>query len=231
VSAALGLRTSVEERGGAARFVIDGAGPVAAEHLPHLGYLGLGDGRFATRWYPDAGETRRRHARFAAAVEPMVLQCARLAPAPWEDALLDALRRLDRSGLEWWLYGSAALAVRGLAVPPRDVDLHVNDAPVAGRLFDDLLVSPVERLDGWSARWVGRAFCGAVVEWLAEPHAALDDSRAPHEQGPYIADAIEVVEWRGHRVPVPPLDAQLRTCERRGLDERAALIRAALRAG
>jgi hypothetical protein len=229
MSAGFGLRTHVEERGGAARFVIDGADAVAAHALVHMGYLGLGDGRFATRWYPDAAEARRRHHRFAAAIGPMVRQCARLEPAPWAAALLEALGRLEGSGLAWWLYGSAALAVRGLAVDPGDVDLHVDDARAAGRLFDDVLVSPVERLDGWVAEWVGRAFCGAVVEWLAAPHAAVDDPAAPHEQGPYVASAIEVVRWRGHDVPVAPLDAQLRSCERRGLADRAVLVRAAMR--
>jgi hypothetical protein len=228
VSGPFALRTRVEERDGAARFVIEGADARAADRLPRLGYLPAGDGRFATRWFPDAADARRRHERFAAALEPMVLQSARLAPVPWEDALLEALGRLDGSGVRWWLYGSAALAVRGLAVAPGDVDLHVSDAHRAGRLFDDLLVTPVERLDGWVARWVGRAFCGAIVEWLAEPNAALDDPAAPHEQGPYVASAIEVVAWRGHRVPVPPLAAQLRTCERHGRRERAALIRAAM---
>jgi hypothetical protein len=95
-------------------------------------------------------------------------------------------------------------------------------------VFDDLLVTPVERMDGWVAAFTGRAFCGAIVEWLAGPHAALDDPAAPHEQGPFVADRIETVRWRGHDVPVPPLSASLRACERRGLTERAALIRAAL---
>jgi hypothetical protein len=127
----------------------------------------------------------------------------------------------------WWLHGSAALATRGIAVEPGDVDLHVGDPFAASRLFDDLLVTPVERLEGWAAAYVGRAFHGAIVEWLAAPHAALDDPADPHEQGPFVADRIKTVRWRGHDVPVPPLSAQLRSCERRGLSERAALIRAA----
>jgi hypothetical protein len=98
------------------------------------------------------------------------------------DALLETLRRLQRADFAWWLYSSAALAVRGLPVAPGDIDLHVDDPFAAARLFDDVLITPVERLDGWAAADVGRAFLrGAVVEWLAAPPAALDD---PHEQGP-----------------------------------------------
>jgi hypothetical protein len=217
------LATELEDRRDRVRFAIATADPVAAECLPHMGYLPIAPGRFATRWFP-AG-ARRLYDRFAASIGPMVRQRARLEPAPWEDALLAALARLD--GLAWWLYGSAALAVRGVAVAPGDVDLHVDDPFAAGRRFDDVLVTPVERLDGWAAAYVGRAFDGAVVEWLAAPHAELDDPDDPIEQGPFVAARIETVRWRGHDVFVPPLAVQLRACERRGLTDRARLVRAA----
>jgi hypothetical protein len=130
--------------------------------------------------------------------------------------------------LSWWLYGSAALAVRGLEIAPGDIDVNVGDAYLAGELFGDLLVTPVEELDRWVAKRIGRAFYGAIIEWSSEPHAELDDPCNPHEQGPYVADRIETVEWRGHRLRMPPLSAQLAVCERRGLTDRVALIRAAM---
>jgi hypothetical protein len=224
-----GLATELEDRGDRVRFAIATADPVAGECLPHVRYLATRPGRFATRWFPP--DARRLYERFAASSGPMVRQCARLERAPWEDALEEALRRLENAGFAWWLYGSAALAVRGIPVAPADIDLHVGDPFAAGRLFDDVLVTPVERLDGWAAAYVGRAFHGAVVEWLAEPHAGLDDPDDPHEHGPFVADRLETVRWRGHDVRVPPLTVQLRTSERRGLSERAALIRAALDTG
>ena len=154
---------------------------------------------------------------------------ARSRAVPWDIALLEFLARVEGSALTWWLYGSGALAARGLPIEPRDVDVHVDDAQLAGRLFDDLLVTPVERLDGWVARHVGRAFAGAVVEWLAGPWADLDDPAAPHEQGPFIESDLEEIDWRGHRIRVPPLSAQLRVCEKRGMTRRAQLIRSASR--
>jgi hypothetical protein len=86
----------------------------------------------------------------------------------------------------------------------------------------------VLELRGWVAKRTGRAFHGAIVEWISEPHAGGDDPASPREQGPLVADRLETVGWRGHRLPVPPLSAQLRTAERHRLDGRAALIRAAL---
>lgn len=81
---------------------------------------------------------------------------------------MEYLRRVEGSDVEWWLYGSAALAVRGIEIMPGDIDVNVDDASLAGELLDDVLVTPVEELDGWVARRVGRAFCGAIVEWLLD---------------------------------------------------------------
>lgn len=126
------------------------------------------------------------------------------------------MRRVEGAGVGWWLYGSAALAVRGLAVAPGDIDVHVDDAFALGRVLDDWLVTPVERMTGWVAAEHGRAFNGAVVEWIARPDPALDDRSAQREQGPLIASEIEVVRWRGHALRVPPLAASLRGRGRRG---------------
>ena len=78
------------------------------------------------------------------------------------------------------MYGSAALALRGVEVVPGDIDVNVSDAYRAGELFDDLMVTPVEELDGSVASRVGRAFCGAIIEWLSEPDAEIDDPGETH---------------------------------------------------
>jgi hypothetical protein len=210
------MHAAVEVDGERARFVIAGADEPARERLEQLGYSGC-----ATRWFGRDGT--RHFERFAASLQAMI------SPAGgWDRGLSEFLARVGGTRLRWWLYGSAALAVRGVPVEPHDVDLHVDDPHVAGRLLDDLLVTPVERLDGWVAAYTGRAFCGTIVEFLAEPHAALDDPAAPHEQGPLIESELERVRWRGHDILVPPLTAALRTAELRGLTDRAALIRASI---
>ena len=138
-------------------------------------------------------------------------------------------RRVEGTELRWWLYGSGALAVRGLDIEPGDIDINVNDSSLAERIFADLLITPVLEMQGWVAEHTGRAFHGAIVEWLSNPHAENDDASAPHEQGPFVADQLETVQWHGHRIYVPPLSAQLRTCELRGLSKRVDLIRSAIR--
>jgi hypothetical protein len=46
--------------------------------------------------------------------------------------------------------------------------------------------------------------------------------------GPVAESRLERVDWHGHSIRVPPLDLQLRVSERRGLMDRAALIRRAI---
>lgn len=220
------LPAEIEREGDRARFVVMTSDRLYQERLEHLGYPAVRDARFATVWFPWSPSVSAYYERFAASIEGIVLQSARLIPVPWEDALLTFITRARGSDLRWWLYGSAALAVRGFDVEPGDIDINVSDATLAGRIFNDLMVTPTLEMEGWAARRTGRAFDKAIIEWLSEPHPELDDPGAPHEQGPYIASQLETVEWRGHLVHVPPVDAQLRVCEARGLQERADLIRA-----
>ena len=222
------LTTEIERAGERARFVVGASDRLYQDRLEHLGYLGIGDDRFATRWFRDSLSIPRYYERLAAAIERMVLQSARLVRIPWEEALLELLRRIEGSGLDWWLYGSTALAVRGIEIEPGDIDVNVSDAHLAGCIFDGLLVTPVEELEGWAAKRLGRAFHEAIIEWLSEPHPENDDPAHPCEYGPHVAHRLETVEWRGRRLRVPPLAVQLATCERRGLRDRVQLIRAAL---
>jgi len=218
------LSTQLEHRGESARFVVATLDPLYQDRLEHLGYLGIGNDRFATRWFRYSSNVPRYYERFARSIERMVLQSARLVQIPWQDALLEFLRRVDGSGLHWWLYGSAALAIRGIDVEPGDIDISVSDAELLGTIFDDLLVTPVEHLEGWVAERIGRAYHEAIIEWLSEPDAANDDPAEPLEYGSLMAGRLQTVQWGGHRIRVPPLSVQLASCENRGLADRANLI-------
>ncbi len=85
-------------------------------------------------------------------------------PGAWEETLDLFLRRVKGTPLRWFLYGSGALAVRGIDVQPGDLDFCVNDAHLAGGIFDDLLVEPVTTMTGWIADCGARAFAGCLFE-------------------------------------------------------------------
>jgi hypothetical protein len=178
------------------------------------------EGDLYFRRFP-AGTLRDAHYElFAASAEQLLRQAARLEPAPWEVALAETSRRLD--GVDWWLTGSAALAVRGLPVTPRDLDLVVSGSG-AEAAFADVLIEPVAPVEGWFCRWFGRAFLGMRVEWVGDVLPSADDPE-PTDFGLVAAASLERVEWAGLTVRVPPLALQRAVSERRGLDERVRLI-------
>jgi len=109
------------------------------------------------------------------------------------------------------------------------LDLVVDDAGARcldEALLDDL-IEPVVSVEGWVCDWFGRAFPGALIEWVGGVDERADQP-ASGDFGPIAASRRETVSWRGHRLHVPPLDLQLAVSEARGWTEQAALIRGAL---
>jgi hypothetical protein len=190
------------------------------------------DGRFVQRFtLNDALDAQRIGEQFCAHAETMLLQTARVIATPWEAALEAWLQRVEGQKIAWWLGGSAALAVRGIAVQPRDFDIITDDAGAhhLGELLRDVQIEPVVPVQGWICRWFGRAFLHARFEWVGGVTTEADQPTAS-DFGPTAARQLEAVDWRGPTIRVPPLPLQLAVSERRGLAERAALIRAALAA-
>lgn len=215
------LATTLHVVDGSAHFVVTTRDPICQERIVHMGWQPAGDNSYVRKLSAN-GDLTRIHENFRRHVKEMVLQSARLAPVPWDIALEEFLARVSGTGLDWWLYGSAALAVRGIEIVPGDVDFAVDDAHHTGRIFHDLLVEPVTGPLDWVAKWIGRAFHCALFEWSA--HAASAVESAPNEFGRWAADRLETIAWRGHPVRVPRLDVQLAVAVQRGLTDRAAMI-------
>ncbi len=193
-----------------------------------LNFASVEDG--VARGFPSASpHLDRIYETFARRADDLFAQRAGVRPVPWEPALESIIRRLERQSIDWWLVGSAALAVRGLAVTPGDVDLAVDAAGACrlGEALLDDLIEPVVPVEGWVCDWFGRAFPGALVEWVGGVNERADLPTAS-AFGPIAARRRETVNWRGHRLHVPPLDLQLAVSEARGRTEQAALIRSAL---
>ena len=188
------------------------------------------DGGFAKRFPTDAPHLDEAFQNFERLIEEIVLQEARVHTAPWDRALQALLQRAAH--IRWWLTGSAALAVRGIPISPRDLDLVVDDegARTLGEALLDGLVEPVSPAEGWISRWWGRAFLHARIEWAGGVDERADQPLVG-DVGPAAAGRLEEVRWRGYQVLVPPLDLQLAVNERRGLTDRIELIRAFMAEG
>jgi hypothetical protein len=218
------IETTLRIIGGSADFVVVTDDALYQDRLVHMGWHQAGSSSFS-RLLRVTDDIESIHRRFSQHLEEMLLQSARLRPVGWADALAEFARRAEHSELRWWLYGSGALAVRGVHIVPGDLDLAVDDPDEAARVLDDLLVEPVTRHDAWIAEWTARAFYGALIEFTSGPRSVPEAD----EQGPVAASHLEVVSWRGHSVAVPRLDLQLSVAERRGLRDRADLIRRAIK--
>jgi hypothetical protein len=205
------------------RLVVYCRDPVLAKALVDLYFRGE-SGRYE-KTFPPGSVTESILNRFQAVVEPLLRQTAGIDAVPWPEALREGRRRLDAAGVGWWLAGSAALAVQGLPLQPRDLDLVISDADVqaAATVFADALIEPAHETQGWISRWFGRAWLGARVEWVAGVSKTVD-LPTPCDFGPAAGAALVEVQWEGSVVRVPPIDLQREMSVRRGLDDRVALI-------
>ena len=212
------MQTELELEGREARFVLVDLDDAERGAARDLWFAEEGD-RFVKRF--DAEPAGRIYPRFAACARELLDQTAGRTRPRWEEALSTLL---DRAGeVEWWLGGSAALAVRGVGVVPRDVDVITSAAGAEelARRLDDLLVEPLTVGEGWIATHFARAFAGARIEWVGGVSA---DAAGAGDFGPAAEKRIETVTWRGRTIRVPPLDLQLASAQARGLDARVAAV-------
>lgn len=218
------MKTLRKTEGTTTSFIIADIEPAYHDAVHSLYYSPVADG-FAKVYPADTPNLDRIYLNFERYAQEMVLQTARMHLAEWDKSLSAFLQVVGGSSIDWWLTGSAALAVRGLDVVPGDLDLVVDDAsaPKLGELLLDYLVEPMQPSSGWIWNWFGRAFLHARLEWVGGVNESADN---PHisDFGPTAAKRLEVVNWRGKEIRVPPLDLQLEVSKRRGLVERAEKI-------
>jgi hypothetical protein len=218
------MRTICKTVGGQTQFIVAELDPAFHAAARDLAYSPVEEG-FAKSYPADTPHLDAIYEHFARYAEPMILQTARAMPVPWERALEALFGRVAGEPLDWWIGGSAALAVRGAPVAPRDFDLIVDVASAQrlGRLLFDSLIEPVLPVEGWFCNWWGRAFLHARFEWVGGVDERADQPEIS-DFGPTAARRLETVIWRGHAIRVPPLDLQLQVSRRRGLAERVAHI-------
>ncbi len=218
------MKTLRKTEGTTTSFILTEVDQAYYTAVKSLYYSPVAEG-FAKTYPADTPHLDRIYQNFQQHAEEMVLQTARIHPAPWEQSLCAFLEMIEGFKIDWWLTGSAALAIRGLDIAPGDLDLVVDDA-AAGQLSDlllDHLVEPLQPSPGWIWNWFGRAFLQARLEWVGGVNESAD-SPETSDFGPTAAKRLEVVSWRGSEIRVPPLDLQLAVSQRRGLWERAEKI-------
>lgn len=209
-------------------FVLSDVAPMYHQAIRDLGYSETANEfrRILPATTPHLDRICRNFEQYA---QEMVLQTARVHAPPWEQALHAFLQRVEPHHLDWWVGGSAALAIRGLEVTPRDFDIVIDNrgAQHLGHILLDYLIEPVTPVD-WFCTWWGRAFLYARIEWVGGVDERADQP-AISDFGPTAARRLETVMWNGHSIRVPPLELQLEVSKRRGLMSRVEQIERVLK--
>jgi len=203
------MKTLCKTEGMQTSFIISDLDPIYDDAVRELFFTPHENG-FAKTFPTNTPHLDVFYRHFAQTAEEIILQTARIHPAPWEQALLAFLQKIEQQDIQWYLAGSAALAARGLDVTPRDLDLIVDDAGAhaLGVLLFDTLIQPVEDSRGWISNWFGRAFLHTRIEWIGGVREDVDE-HGMTEYGPAAASRLETINWQGYEVPVPPRDIQL----------------------
>lgn len=186
------------------------------------------DGKVWHRFYPQsAPHLAVVMERFAEHAEEMFLQLAYLRPVRWEEALLAFAGRAIDAGITWWLTGSVAACIRGVPLDPHDVDIMIDhaDAAAVADAFADVTVEPVIDTGGWLTRDFGVLFWHGRIDIASDPAAVLDQPE-PIDCGPYARRHLEVVDYHGFEIHIPPLGLQVAANRRRGRLARADLLQA-----
>lgn len=161
-------------------------------------------------------------ANFAQYGETAVRQQLRLLPAPWEEALDRLIPELKALGVDWYIHGSVAMALWGLDVTPRNLNIIFPNSADFDRVRSCLLpytIRPFERCDNWVMSGLGELFLSAVVGMsFANPSAV-----------PYNRNALARISYHGETLQISTLEMLRRDNEAYGRPERVRMIEEQMR--
>ena len=116
------MKVSHKTAGGKTFFLVSELDPPHQKAANDLGFVEADEG-FGRVFEANTPHLDQIFARFASSAEEMILQASGVRSVPWDKALLGFLERTSGENVDWWLAGSAALAIRGIDLVPRDLDI------------------------------------------------------------------------------------------------------------
>jgi hypothetical protein len=187
----------------------------------------------------DSGRMSVRAASFAA------------MSARWTAALGFVAKKLNGDGIEWMLLGSAATALRGVAIVPGDIDIAVltaDDVIRAARVLPtpevlgavrsggfvpadwiSTVAEPVLQFGDAGERWTfGRWYVEGVKVELAHIDAPAVAALMIEARSPLVWQERETLSCHGQAIPTVPIEVQLATMVSRQQDARIEATVAAI---
>ena len=131
--------------------------------------------------------------------ETAIKQQLKILPAPWEKALDSFIPEIKKLGVDWYVHGSAAMALWGIDVAPKDVDIIIpnySDFDKVRNHFCKFAIRPIERCENWVMSGYGEIFMEAVIG-IAFHNKELE---------PYDMSKLGKVDYKGTEVYVSSLE-------------------------
>jgi len=196
--------------------------------LLHCFYLerdGIYSKEFLTRDFMFPHDTRALEENLSKNLERMLNEHLGVTQTDWALTLKSVCEVLDQYQIRWWLAGSAACAARGIAINPQDIDVMTfkSETEKIAKAFGPHIVEPFHHVSDWVVKGFGVVYLNGRVDFAFEPESSVD-SGGPVDFGPQAMNSLETIEWRGHRIQVPPVNLHLLPNRRRNRADRVRLI-------
>lgn len=98
--------------------------------------------------------------------ETSIKQQLRIVPTYWEKALDSFISEIKKLDVNWYVHGSTALALWGIDVTPKDVNIIVanySDFDKVRDHFYKVAIRPIERCENWVMSGLGELFMEATI--------------------------------------------------------------------
>ena len=163
---------------------------------------------------PDFNHCAENYVRYG---ERSIKQWTREIPAPWEKALELFMAEIEPLGVDWFLHGSAAMALWGIAVTPKDLNVIIancSDFEKVRAHFCRYAIGPIQPCDDYG-------MCGGGTIFM---EAAISVWTQNKDFEPYDMTTLGKVPYKGGAVYLSPLERLKTDNEYYGRPERVALI-------
>ena len=149
--------------------------------------------------------------------EIAIKQQLKMITTPWQKALDVFIIEMEKVGVDWHVTGSTAMALWGIPVAPKDVDIIIpnySDFNKVREHFYKHAIKPIERCENWVMSGIGNIFMEAVI--------SLAFHNKEHE--PYDMSKLGKVVHNGKEIYVSSLEILKDNNDFFGRPERAKMI-------
>ena len=156
--------------------------------------------------------------------ELAIRQQLKILPAPWKKALAWFAAEIQPLGVDWFVHGSAAMALWGMDVAPKDVNVilpNAGDFDVVRNHFCKFAIRPIERCENWLMSGLGNLFAEALIEIAFRNPSPGSYDMSQHKKIPH----------HGTKVHIATLEMLRQDNESYGRPERVRMIEDRMKQG